>query len=239
MKTDRPREKLLEIQRATPTSDAYHNDNNAPTVESLPEPVRQNIETIIQLETEHGRQIPTHHRVIERIASSFGQPKFLYSQIVCFSAWWLCSHLSSLGILPKDFPKFNLRSDGLNVSSLLITTGVLVYQRRQEQLAEERSHLMLQIDLLSEQKIVKIIELLEELRADLPNVEDRHDPEVEQMQQPIDPQALLVALKESLNPDDEDEDEDDRNSTTPQPQANSTPTLLEPTEPTDPRAFLG
>jgi uncharacterized membrane protein len=235
MKTDRPREKLLEIQRATPTSDAYTNDNNTPDVESLPEPVRQNIETIIQLETEHGRQIPTHHRVIERIAASFGQPKFLYSQIVFFSAWWLCSHFSSIGILPKQFPKFNLRADGLNVASLLITTGVLVYQSRQEQLAEERSHLMLQIDLLSEQKIVKIIDLLEELRADLPNVRDRIDPEIEQMQQPIDPQALLVALKESLNPDDGEDDEQSM-ETTPQPLANPAAELPAPR---DPNAFLG
>jgi uncharacterized membrane protein len=230
IKIDRDRDKLLEIQRATPTSDAYTNRDNQPDVESLPEPVRQNIETIIQLETEHGRTIPTHHRAIESIAASFGQPKFLYGQLVFFSAWWLCSHLSSLGILPKNLPKFNLRSDGLSVASLLITTGVLVYQRRQEQLAEERSHLMLQIDLLTEQKIVKLIALIEELRADLPNVRNRQDLEAEQMQQPIDPQALLVALKESLNPDD-----DDRNIETPQQHADSATA----SERADPAAFLG
>lgn len=220
------RDKLLEIQRATPTSDAYSNQNT-PDVESLPEPVRQNIETIIQLETEHGRTIPTHHRIIERIAATFGQPKFLYGQIVFFSGWWLCSHLSSLGILPK-FPKFNLRSDGLNVASLLITTGVLVYQSRQEQLAEERSHLMLQIDLLTEQKIVKLIALVEELRTDLPNVRNRIDIEAEQMQQPIDPQALLVALKESLNPD-----EDEQNVETSQLPTDTAAATAEPP------AFLG
>jgi uncharacterized membrane protein len=225
------RDKLLEIQRATPISDAYSNHHNTPEVEALPEPVRQNIETIIQLETEHGRQIPTHHRIIERIAASFGQPKFLYAQIVFFSTWWLCSHLSSLGILPKNFPKFNLRSDGLNVASLLITTGVLVYQSRQEQLAEERSHLMLQIDLLTEQKIVKLIALVEELRTDLPNVRNRIDTEAEEMQQPIDPQALLIALKESLNPD-----EDEQNIETTQSQTESAAT---PPEQADLPSFLG
>ncbi|NJN00564.1 MAG: hypothetical protein HC793_02800 [Aquincola sp.] len=46
-------------------------------VESLPEPVRQNIETIIQLETEHGRTIPTHHRIIKRIAATSNNDSLL------------------------------------------------------------------------------------------------------------------------------------------------------------------
>ena len=201
MQLNNSQTQLLEIQRSNPAS----GEIDAPTkteIESLPEPVQRNIATIIQLETEHGQTIPLHHQLLERVAASFAQPKFLYGQIIFFSAWWLCSYLSSHGILPRDLVKFNLRGDGLSVASLLISTGVLVYQNRQEKIAEERSHLTLQINLLTEQKIVKIIALLEELRADLPNVHDRHDLEVAEMQQPIDPQSLLIAIKESLNPEE-------------------------------------
>jgi uncharacterized membrane protein len=204
MKTKDPNEQLLTIQTSTPNSYKYTNDEeNKTALETLPEPVLRNIETIIQLETDHGKTIPIHHRILESVAAGFSQPRFLYSQIIFFLAWWLCSHLSSQGILSKDFPKFNPRSDGLSVASLLISTGVLVYQNRQEKLAEERSHLTLQINLLTEQKIVKLIALVEELRTDLPNVRNRQDPEAEEMQQPIDPEALLTALKESLNPSDD------------------------------------
>jgi uncharacterized membrane protein len=194
-------DELLTIQSTTPNRYKYTNDEeNKTALETLPEPVLRNIETIIQLETDHGKTIPIHHRLLESVAAGFSQPRFLYSQIIFFLAWWLCSHLSSQGILAKDFPKFNPRADGLSVASLLISTGVLVYQNRQEKLAEERSHLTLQINLLTEQKIVKLIALVEELRTDLPNVRNRQDPEAEEMQQPIDPEALLTALKESLNP---------------------------------------
>jgi uncharacterized membrane protein len=204
MKANTTPEPLLEIQRSTTTT--YHvSQDEREKLESLPEPVRQNIETIIQLETEDGKNIPAHHRILERVATSFGHPKFLYGQILFFTAWWICSQLANSGILPVDFPRLNLRDEGLDIAALLISTGVLVYQSRQEKIAEERSHLMLQLDLLTEQKIVKLIALVEELRADLPNVRNRVDLEAEEMQQPIDPQALLVALKESLNPS-EDED---------------------------------
>jgi uncharacterized membrane protein len=210
MKIEDPNEQLLTIQTATPNTYKHTNDNEDKTeLESLPEPVLRNIETIIQLETDHGKKIPIHQRLLESVAAGFSQPRFLYGQIIFFAAWWLCSYLSSQGILSKDFPKFNPRADGLSVASLLISTGVLVYQNRQEKLAEERSHLTLQINLLTEQKIVKLISLVEELRTDLPNVRNRQDLEAEEMQQPIDPEALLTALKESLNPSDEPEESSD------------------------------
>ena len=201
MQLDNSQAQLLEIQRSNPASAEFESPTKT-EIESLPEPVQRNIATIIQLETEHGQTIPLHHQLLERVAASFAQPKFLYGQIIFFSGWWICSYLSSHGILPKDLAKFSLREDGLSVASLLISTGVLVYQNRQEKIAEERSHLTLQINLLTEQKIVKIITLLEELRTDLPNVHDRHDLEVTEMQQPIDPQSLLIAIKESLNPEE-------------------------------------
>ncbi len=201
-------EQLLEIQRST-TKTYSVSQEERDKLETLPEPVRQNIETIIQLETEDGRNIPAHDRILERVATSFGHPKFLYGQIIFFTAWWLCSQLADAGTLPIDFPRLSLRDEGLDIASLLISTGVLVYQSRQERVAEERSHLMLQLDLLTEQKIVKLIALIEELRTDLPNVRNRIDSEAEEMQQPIDPQALLVALKESLNPNDDEIDRSD------------------------------
>jgi uncharacterized membrane protein len=198
-------DELLTIQSSTPNSYHPNEDQDKTALETLPEPVLRNIETIIQLETDHGRTIPVHHRLLEQVAAGFSQPKFLYGQVIFFAGWWLCSYLSSQGILSKNLPKFSPRSDGLSVASLLITTGVLVYQNRQEKLAEERSHLTLQINLLTEQKIVKLIALVEELRTDLPNVRNRQDLEAEEMQQPIDPEALLTALKESLNPSDDNE----------------------------------
>jgi len=74
----------------------------------------------------------------------------------------------------------------------------LIQQGRQEKLAEQRTQLSLQLSLLSEQKIAKLIALVEELRRDLPSVQDRIDPEAEVMQQATDPQQVLEVLEEVL-----------------------------------------
>ncbi|MBW4541696.1 MAG: hypothetical protein KME43_21500 [Myxacorys chilensis ATA2-1-KO14] len=54
------------------------------------------------------------------------------------------------------------------------------------------------MNLLSEQKIAKLIELMEELRRDLPNVKDRHDPESEVLRHSTDPHLIVDLLEERL-----------------------------------------
>ena len=51
---------------------------------------------------------------------------------------------------------------------MLTATVVLISQRRQTKLSEQRVHLDLQINLLTEQKVTKLIHLIEELRRDFP-----------------------------------------------------------------------
>jgi uncharacterized membrane protein len=164
----------------------------------LPEQILKNINTIISLQAQQERQIPIHYHVLEKIASAFGQPWFLYAEIVFFLAWGTGSHLATIGLLSADFPRFDLRDQGIDVASLLISTGVLIHQTRQEKLSDERSHLILQLNLLTDQKIAKLIALVEELRVDLPNVRDRYDFEAEMMQQATDPQVVLDILQETL-----------------------------------------
>jgi len=78
---------------------------------------------------------------------------------------------------------------------LLISTAVLIRQERMARLAEQRAHLDLQVNLLTETKVAKVIEMLESLRSDLPNVASRHDPEAQAMQTPASAHAVLSALE--------------------------------------------
>jgi uncharacterized membrane protein len=168
--------------------------------ELLPEMVIKNIQAIADRQEHHLQNSSTHQRVLDKITAVFSRSGFLYFQIIFFMTWWLCSYLSNQHILPADFPRFDLREEGLGVGGLLISTGVLIHQTRQEQVSEERLHLMLQLNLITEQKIAKLISLVEELRTDLPNVKNRADLEAEIMQQSIDPQAILEVLQQASIP---------------------------------------
>lgn len=163
----------------------------------LSEQVVKNIETIIGFQAKQEQKLPMHDRLIEKIASFFGKSEFLYLQLLFFAGWSICSHLAP-ELLPFGMPQFDLQEMGVDIAALLIATGVLVQQTREDKLAEQRSHLILQINLLTEQKIAKLIELVEELRTDIPEIRDRHDFEAQIMQQATDPQFVLDILQENL-----------------------------------------
>ena len=53
-----------------------------------------------------------------------------------------------------------------------------------------------QVNLLTEQKVTKLIHLIEELRRDMPMVRDRHDPQSKALQERTDPLKVLSAIEE-------------------------------------------
>jgi uncharacterized membrane protein len=170
-------------------------DSLVEATEHLPEQVIRNVETIDRHQNRHQQNTKPDRRVLNKIAAIFGRPQFLYFQIVFFAIWIGCSNLAERNIIAKNFPLFDLHLHGLEIASLLISTEVLIDQTHQEKLSKEQSHLMLQLNLLTEQKIAKLISLVEELRIDLPNVKNRADLEAEIMQQAIDPQAILEVIQ--------------------------------------------
>jgi uncharacterized membrane protein len=165
----------------------------------LPDPLGQNIEAVIALQTKAEKDLSRTQRAVEAVTAFFGRPTFLYSILLVVSLWILPNVLPRRFGFPQfDPPPFEWLEHLLSLASLLMTAGLLIAQKRQEKLAEQRAQLSLQLNLLSEQKIAKLIALIEELRRDLPNVKDRHDPEAEVMKQPADPHVVIEALEKSL-----------------------------------------
>jgi uncharacterized membrane protein len=165
----------------------------------LPDPVAQNIEMIAALHAQQDREISGQQRFVEQIAEFFGRPIFLYCALGGIAIWMLGGFINRAGILPFQLPTFQWLDQGLDTASFLISTGVLIRQTRQENFAEQRTQLMLQLNLVSEQKIAKIIALLEELRTDSPDVHNRYDAEAQVMQNAADPIEVLETLQESLS----------------------------------------
>lgn len=172
--------------------------SNSIVTAPLPDPIGQSIKAITTIHAQEAHDIPAHQRFLEQIAEFFGRPVFLYCVLLGLTVWIFGDSINGTGFLPIHLPTFQWLDQGLDTAALLVSTGVLIRQTRQENFAEQRSQLMLQLNLLSEQKIAKVIALLEELRNDLPDVINRNDPEAEVMQTAADPIEVLETLQESL-----------------------------------------
>jgi uncharacterized membrane protein len=81
------------------------------------------------------------------------------------------------------------------LAALYMTVFILATQRREDELANRHEQLTLELAMLSEQKAAKIISLLEELRQDHPEIQDRVDKEAAAMSSPAESRSILEALK--------------------------------------------
>jgi len=136
---------------------------------------------------------------VEAVAAFLGRPLFLYLTQAVVLLWVVVNLLLRVhGARLYDAPPFPWLQGLIGLGALLLTIVVLITQNRQGKLAERRAQLDLQVSLSSEQKIAKLIALVEELRRDLPSVKNRIDPEAEAMSEAADPHAVLEALEERL-----------------------------------------
>jgi uncharacterized membrane protein len=179
-------------------------DSRAPASFSPPAPIEsdrdqvsQNIGAVLDFYEREEKKISHPRRFLERISHFIGQPAFP-GFILAFVAFWALANvvLHRIGKASFDPPPFFWLQGIVGLGALLTAMAVLTTQNRLAKLAEQRAHLDLKLTLLTEQKAAKLIDLLEELRRDLPNVTNRPDPEAAKLQQPMKPDLVLAALDE-------------------------------------------
>jgi uncharacterized membrane protein len=176
--------------------------DNPDALAAEPEQIRQNIEAVLDFYAREEQKLSRSQRVLERISLFIGEPLFAGS-ILLFVALWIIVNLvlRKHGMGEFDPPPFFWLQGTIGLGALLTATVVVIRQNRLEKLAEQRAHLDLKVTLLTEQKAAKIIDMLEELRRDLPNVKDRHDPEAAVLQQAMNPDQVIATLDEPKDAD--------------------------------------
>lgn len=154
---------------------------------SLPPHISQNIADIVSLHQQETAGLSTAQRRLEQFGSFIARPVYFIALFALVGAWiGINLDAKDLGVIAFDPPPFAWLQGFLTFVALVTATVVLIGQRRQIKQSEQHAHLDLQVNLLTEQKVTKLIHMLEDLRRDLPVT-----------QQPSD--AHTSALKEGIN----------------------------------------
>jgi uncharacterized membrane protein len=157
--------------------------------------VERNVQAVSEMHLQAERDINAHQRAVERATAALGRPAALYLTLAFVVGWVILVELGRrLGLGYWDPWPYHVLQGLIGLAALVVATMVLITQNRQQKLSERHMHLDLQVNLLTEQKVTKLIDLLEELRKDLPNVRNRRDAEVEALQQPTEPLMVAAAL---------------------------------------------
>jgi uncharacterized membrane protein len=175
-----------------------NSEPEADTQTILPAHIEQTVQAIARLHNAHDRRATPLQRLVDRLTSLVARPAFVGATILTV-ALWIAVNLALRRFLGWSFdsPAFPWLQGAGELAAILITTLVLMSQRRKDELSELREQLTLELAIMTEQKGAKMIALLEEMRRDNPLLVNRVDTEAEDMSIAADPEAVLEAFKEA------------------------------------------
>ena len=129
-----------------------------------PSHIVENIEAVIRLEEEEERRTTALDRISQRVGSFVGTLSFVSLQIVLILAWVVAHSTHVVAFDPFPYPLLSLM---LCAEAVVLSSFVLIKQNRTELVANRRNHLGLQINLLAEKEITKVLQLIHALNQHL------------------------------------------------------------------------
>jgi uncharacterized membrane protein len=163
---------------------------------NFPDHVDEAVRSVTQLHSDHHGKATTPQRAVNRITALMARPWFIVPVGLGVAAWIIANLIAGrLGLQAIDPPPFPWLEVAATLFSLFVVMLVLVAQTHEDELNGHRDTLTLELAILSEHKIAKVIQLLEELRRDSPHVQDRVDSQAEQMAEPADAGSVLAAVR--------------------------------------------
>jgi uncharacterized membrane protein len=161
---------------------------------ALPGHADSSVTAIEAIHAQHDDRASPWERRLEALTRASATPAFCALTAACLVAWigW---HVAWRAGAPVADPQQFDWLEGIGTfAALFMTALILATQRRADEFAEARERLMLELALLAEKRTAKLIELLERLRRDDPQIDNFHDPEARDMAHPIDPRRLFEAV---------------------------------------------
>ncbi len=164
----------------------------------LPQHIRDAIEQISAMHVSHHSEASPMERFTDWATSALGTPTALIV-ILLFAVSWIVvgACFPSVWFDPSPFALLDLF---LSLIAILLAVVILASQRREGLLANRREQMTLQLALLTDQKVAKMIDLMEELRRDLPHVHNRVDLEAIEMTAKPDHAAVLDEIQDRSQP---------------------------------------
>jgi uncharacterized membrane protein len=160
-------------------------------------PTIDQIETVARLEREFLETRTRVERVADAIGSFAGSIQFVILHLVWF-ALWVAINTGRFGIPAFDPFPYVFLSMIVSLEAVLLSTFVLMKQNRMSQRADHRDHLNLQVDMLTEREVTKILQMLQRICERMGLEQTAKDSEVEQLSQATAIDALAQELRDKL-----------------------------------------
>lgn len=156
--------------------------------------VRRNIRAMLDVRRASEREKKLDEKIADTITGFTGSMKFVYLHAAFFGGWLLLNAGLLPWVRPFDPFPFVMLAMIASVEAIFLSTFVLISQNRMAALADERADLDLQINLLAEHEVTRLIALVDQVAARLGvTAEGAHD--LEELKQDVRPERVLDEIE--------------------------------------------
>jgi uncharacterized membrane protein len=128
-------------------------------------------------------------RIADRIGRFAGSMTFVYLHLVLV-ALWIAANQGALPGVPRFDADYVKLATAASVEAIFLTTFVLVTQNRMAAVADRRADLDVQVSLLAEHEVTRLIRLVSMI-AERMGIEESQSPELEELGRDVRPEAVL------------------------------------------------
>ncbi|TIN23231.1 DUF1003 domain-containing protein [Mesorhizobium sp.] len=165
-----------------------------PPPHELSQALKRNIQAIEERRAKEASEATLEEKIAEAITSFTGSMRFVYLHLAVYGGW-IVSNLGWIQITPPFDPTFVILAMVASVEAIFLSTFVLISQNRMSAAADKRADLDLQVSLLTEHELTKLIGLVDSI-ADRLNVKPAvSDIEVGEIKRDIAPEAVLDEIE--------------------------------------------
>ncbi len=160
--------------------------------------VERNIQTLLEHRREFEKRRGLQDKLADSITRFTGSMIFVYLHMLIFGAW-IFINLGWIPRVPRFDPSFVVLAMVASVEAIFLSTFVLISQNRMQVMADRRAELDVQISLLAEHEVTRVIQLVSAI-ADRLGLEAAKPPELDELEQDVRPEAVLDYIEGAQSP---------------------------------------
>ena len=162
--------------------------------ENLAGVVERNIRTLLRRRREEEGSRSRQARIADAIGRFAGSMRFVYIHLVVVGLW-LAINLGWLPMIPRFDPTFVVLAMVASVEAIFLSTFVLIAQNRMSAMADKRANLDLQISLLAEHEVTRLISMVTAIAQQM-GLDIAQDPELAELSQDVAPEKVIQEMEE-------------------------------------------
>ena len=160
---------------------------------SMARVVERNIRALVAHRQEEQVNRNRQERIADAVTAFTGSMRFVYIHLLMFGLW-IFINLGWLPIVPKFDPSFVVLAMVASVEAIFLSTFVLISQNRMAALADRRADLDLQVSLLAEHEVTRLITLVAAM-AERMGIDQARDPELTELARDVKPEKVIETME--------------------------------------------